>query len=64
MSEIISTRLRSISGKNIVVVMTAIEMLPYKVEIKSIVACPWDKKWYAVFVIPNEVEEMNPLTEL
>lgn len=64
MTEIISTRLRSISSKNIVDIMAAIDSLPYKVEIKTITACPFDKKWYAVFVIPDEVPEMNLVIEL
>ena len=64
MSEIISTRLRSMSSKDLSDLMSAINMLPYKVEIKTIVACPWDKRWYVTFVVPDSVSDMQMLVEL
>jgi len=62
--EIISTRVRCISGKKAEDVINAINLLPYKVEMKEFVACQWDKRWYAYFVIPDSVADMQMLTEL
>lgn len=53
MIEIVSTRLRTYYGKSIESITEAIEALPFKVEMKQIVACPWDKNWYVTFVIPE-----------
>lgn len=62
--EIISTRLRCISGKNVEDIVNAINLLPYKVEMKNIVSSSFDKRWYAFFVIPDSVTDMQMLTEL
>lgn len=62
--EIISTRVRCISGKKAEDVINAINLLPYKIEMKEIIECQVDKRWYAFFVIPDSLADMQMLTEL
>lgn len=56
MQEVLSTRLRTFYGKSLGKINEAIGLLPFKVEMKNISPCPWDKNWYVTFVIPDGIQ--------
>jgi len=57
MGEIINTRLRFISSKEIAKIILYSNSLAYKIEIKGGPAFnPKDKRWYLFFVIPDSID--------
>jgi len=57
--EVIQTRLRFISSKTVEELTQAVDSLPFKVELKSLVYDPIKKRWFQTFVIPDEINFKN-----
>ena len=56
MAEVKQTRLRFISTKNAGDLVSFLERLPFKVEIKG-GPVPMDGRWFLFFVIPDNVKD-------
>jgi hypothetical protein len=54
-----STRIRYISARTVEEVTQAVTSLPFRVELKSLVYNPEDKRFYQTFVVPDNVETFN-----
>jgi hypothetical protein len=61
--EVLMTRIRLIKSKKKIDLLRFINLLPYKIEIKSISFCPLEKKW-CVWFVPGDDIEISDVLEI